>query len=87
MKKEALLDEMKEICEQLGYTVRFERGDFTGGHCVLHEEKLIVINKRSAIERKLSVLAEFLANEDIEGVYLKPAVREFLDEKMAETDK
>ena len=31
MKKEILLEELREVCKHIGYTIRFEKGDFDGG--------------------------------------------------------
>ena len=31
---EALLQELKQIAQEMGANVRFERGDFKGGYCI-----------------------------------------------------
>ena len=38
MKHEALIEELHDVARQLGVTIRYERGDFEGGYCVLREE-------------------------------------------------
>ncbi|CUS97762.1 hypothetical protein [Candidatus Kryptonium thompsonii] len=44
-KPETILKELEEFVKGLGITLRYERGDFEGGYCVLKEQKMIVINK------------------------------------------
>lgn len=83
MKKEILLEELREVCTQIGYTLRFEKGDFEGGCCILKEQQLLVVNKRFSIDRKISVIARALGELGVDGVYLKPAVRDFIDDEMS----
>jgi uncharacterized protein with PIN domain len=83
MKKEQMLEELQEACRSLGYRVRFERGDFAGGACILKDQQLLVVNKRFTIERKLSTIARALSEIGIDEVYIKPAVRSFIEDELA----
>ena len=53
---------LEEICRQLGYTIRYEKGNFTSSSCLVEERKLIVINKfhdrDGQIEALLSILRD-----------------------------
>ncbi len=80
--KELLLEELRQVCQSLEFDVRFERGDFEGGACILRERRLIVINKRFPLEKRVAVLARALGEIGIDGVFMKPAVREFIEEEM-----
>jgi hypothetical protein len=42
---EEIMQDLKALASQLGAEVRFEKGDFKGGYCLLKENKVIVINK------------------------------------------
>lgn len=44
----------------MGYKVRYEKGNFKTGHCVLQSSKVIVINRFSNIEVKINALIELL---------------------------
>ncbi|HEY9166283.1 MAG TPA: hypothetical protein VIS48_09000 [Candidatus Kryptonia bacterium] len=81
LKTEALIAELEEAAEQLGLKVIYEKGDFSGGYCILKEEKLIVINKRFDQKHRASTLARSLLEVGIENLFLKPAVREFIEEQ------
>jgi hypothetical protein len=50
---------------------------------VLRAERLIVVNKKLPLSKKASVLAQGLAEIGIEENYLKPAIREFIEDELA----
>lgn len=77
---EALLQDLKSLANQMGVKVRFERGDFKGGYCIIKESKVIVINKLSNFQRKVLTLAAALKELGIEDVYLPPRLREVIEE-------
>ncbi len=81
---ESVLQDLKDLAHQLGAKVRFEKGDFKGGYCLLKENKVIVINKMANQQRKVMILAAALKELGIEEMYLSPKIREVID-KMAET--
>ena len=82
---EAILQDLKEIALQMGAKVRFERGDFKGGYCILKENKVIVINKLSNLQRKVIILSAALKELGAEDIYLPPKIREVIEE-MDETE-
>jgi hypothetical protein len=81
---EEIIQELKEIARQLGAEVRFEKGDFKGGYCVLKDSKVVVINKNANLQKKVVILSMALKELGIDQIYLTPKVREIIDE-MAET--
>ena len=83
MKHEDLIQELQTAAAQIGITVRWERGDFEGGYCILRDQKLLLINKRLMPVRKAAVLATALNGIGLDNVYLKPAVREFVEDEAA----
>ncbi len=80
---ESLINELKDLAYQLGATVRFEKGDFRGGYCILNESKVVVINKSANDQRRANILASALKDLGIDSIYVSPKVREFID-SMAE---
>ncbi len=83
MLQEQIIKELEDLAEKSSIALRYEKGDFDGGFCVLKDERIIVINKRLSVPKKASVLAQALAEVGIEEVYLKPAVREFIEDELA----
>ena len=83
MKHEMLIQELQDVATQLGVTIRFERGDFEGGYCILRDQKILLVNRRLFPARKASVLAIAMHEIGLEDMYLKPAVREYIEDEIA----
>ncbi len=81
---EAMLSQLEELARGLAITIRYEalkqEGPFAaGGLCRVRGEYLLIMNSKLAAEEKIDVLAKALKRFDLSQVYLKPGVREFLD--------
>lgn len=87
MKHEDLLQELHEAARQLGVTIRYEKGDFEGGYCILKDEKLLLVNKRLLPSRRVSVLALAVSELGLENLFLKPAVRQYIEDEVARNRK
>lgn len=81
---EDLIQDLKALAFQLGATVRFEKGDFKGGYCILKDSKVIVINKMANLQRKAFILSMALKELGVDDVYINPKLREVIEE-MSET--
>jgi hypothetical protein len=76
-----MLTELEEVAERLGFKVRYEKGNFAGGYCILKESKLLVINSRNEIERRIIILSKSLKEIGIDEIFVKPNVREIIDKE------
>ncbi len=83
MKADKLLEELTHIARSLGYSVRRETGTFRGGACVLHEQRMIVVNRSMPPEAACVIIARGLSRLDVDDTYMKPAVREILARERA----
>lgn len=81
---EEVLQDLKALASELGATVRYEKGDFKGGYCLVKDSKVIVINKLSNTQRKVMTLAAALKELGIDNVYVTPRIREVIDEMIEE---
>lgn len=81
MKIDQMLKELTEIAKRIGIKTRTEPGSFKSGYCILDEQKLIIFNRSTTTETKAAVLARILFTQDIEGIYIKPVVREFIEKE------
>lgn len=77
---EEIVQELKSVADQLGAEVRFEKGDFKGGYCILKDSKVIVINKMTNLQRKVNVLSMALKELGVDKIYLTPRMREIIEE-------
>jgi hypothetical protein len=87
MTAEQLLAELEELAENSNIGIRYEKGNFDGGYCVLKADRLIVINKKFLAPRRASLLAQALAEVGIDEVYLKPVIREFIEDELVRARK
>lgn len=64
------LTDLENVFKEAGYPVRYEKGNFHAGYCVLHQQKIIVINRYFALEGKINALMEILrsVNWSFEGL-------------------
>ena len=87
MTHEQVVSELEQLASNCGIAIRYEKGDFDGGYCVLKAERLIVVNKRLSPSRRAPVLAQGLAEVGIDEMYLKPAIREYIEDELARAAK
>ena len=59
------LDKLETIVEEAGYVLRYERGTFQSGYCILEERKVVVLNKFLQIEGRINTLFELIPQLDI----------------------
>lgn len=60
------LDKLGDILEESGYTVRYERGTFQSGYCILEQKKVVVLNKFLDTEGRINTLVELIPQLNIE---------------------
>ena len=60
-----------------------ESGTFRGGACVVHEQRVILINRSMPIEAAAVILARALARFVPDDQFMKPAVRDLIDREQA----
>jgi hypothetical protein len=82
-----ILNELEELVRQLALELRYEKGDFDGGYCIVKRQKVLVVNKKLADARKASCLAQALAEFGIETSFVKPGLREFIEDEVAKAGK
>ena len=80
MKDEEVLSGLEKIVESLGIQLRYEKGDFVGGYCVLEEKRMLLIPSGLNAAQKTKVLARELAQMNLENVFIVPALREVIDQ-------
>ena len=80
-KKEMLIEDLTEVLGKLGYEVRVEKGTFKGGFCLLRDQRIFLLNKNLEQDRKIGILAKNISEIGVEGIYLKPNVRELVEKE------
>ena len=61
------LNKLIHLFNEQDYSVRFEKGHFQSGYAVVHERKIVVINKFFDTEARINTLLEIL-----DGIQVDP---------------
>jgi len=64
------LDKLQAIPEEAGYVLRYERGTFQSGYCILEERKVVVLNKFLQVEGRINTLLDLIPQLDITTEFL-----------------
>ena len=59
------LDKIERVIEEGGYIIRYERGTFQSGYCILQEKKVVVLNKFLQTEGRINTLIDLLPQLNI----------------------
>ncbi len=56
----ATLKRLENILDDSGYIVRYERGSFQSGYCILEDKKVVVLNKFLITEGRINTLMDLI---------------------------
>lgn len=54
------LDKLGNILGESDYVVRYERGTFQSGWCLLEDRRIVVLNKFLSVEGRINALTEII---------------------------
>ncbi len=54
------LDKIEKVIEEGGYIIRYERGTFQSGYCILQAKRVVVLNKFLQTEGRINTLIDLL---------------------------
>ena len=60
-----ILDKIERIIEESGYVIRYERGNFQSGYCILQAKKVVVLNKFLQTEGRINTCVELISQLNI----------------------
>lgn len=84
MDDNATLNQLEELAQRVGITVRYEPLKIegfvhTGGFCRVHGKDFVIINKKATCREKMHILIDALRRHDLSQIYVLPSLREILD--------
>lgn len=59
------LDKLENVLSQSEFTVRYERGNFQSGWCLLEEKRVVVLNKFLDTEGRINTLVDLIPQLNI----------------------
>ena len=71
---------MEEMITESDYTLRYEKGNFKSGYCVLKDQKIMIVNKFFTTEGKINALLDILKNTVLEPVKFSDKSRKLHEE-------
>ncbi len=51
---------LENILDECGYIIRYERGSFQSGYCILEDRKVVVLNKFLTTEGRINTLMDLI---------------------------
>lgn len=54
------LDKLEAVVEEAGYVLRYERGTFQSGYCILEQKKVVVLNKFLQLEGRINTMVDLI---------------------------
>jgi len=64
------LKKIEELFGELDYTIRYERGNFNAGYCIVENQRVAVINKYYDTEGRINCLLDILSNVEADSSLL-----------------
>ena len=77
------LDKIEKVLDEAEYVVRYERGTFQSGYCILEQRKVVVLNKFLQTEGRINTLIDIIPQLKMTPGLLSPDVRKTYEEVMA----
>ena len=81
MKPSHTYKDIVDLLEKIGIRIILDKGNFKSAPCVIEDENVVVINKNSPMENRIQVLSEFLSKKNIKNIFVKPYLREIIEQK------
>lgn len=74
------LKNLQQLFVESEYSVRYERGQFKSGYCVIHDKKIIVINKFFDLKGTIESFLDILSQVHLQEMLLTDKSKNFLRE-------
>jgi hypothetical protein len=63
---QSTLDKLEDVLGESEYVVRYERGNFQSGWCLLESKRIVVLNKFLNLEARINTLLELIPQLQID---------------------
>lgn len=72
------LNKLEDIFAESDYVLRYEKGNFHSGYCLLRETKIAIVNKYFPLDGKINALLEIIKSIEIDPKRLSEKNRALL---------
>lgn len=84
---QSTLNKLEKILDEAGYIVRYERGSFQSGYCILEDKKVVVLNKFLTPEGRINTLMDIIPAVSINYDVLTHDSQKLYDEVIAHIER
>ncbi|SFE61697.1 hypothetical protein [Thermoflexibacter ruber] len=74
------LSKVEDIFSEAGYTLRYEKGNFKAGYCLLKDTKVVIVNKYFNTENRIHCLIDLIKALEIDPKRLSEKSQKLLNE-------
>lgn len=60
------LTKLEDLIAESDYALRYEKGNFKSGYCLLRDQKIIIVNKFYTTEGKINTLLDILKTVELD---------------------
>ena len=60
------LNKLEDVFSESDYILRYEKGNFKSGYCIIKDTKVVVVNKFYSLEGKVNCLVDILKTIDLD---------------------
>ena len=66
------LSKLEDIFSESDYILRYEKGNFKSGYCIINDNKVVVVNKFYSLEGKVNCLYDIIRTINLNIEKLSP---------------
>lgn len=77
------LEKVEKVLDEANYIIRYERGTFQSGYCILESRKVVVLNKFLQLEGRINTLFDIIPQLSINPDLLTPEAKKTYEEVIA----
>lgn len=77
------LKKLEGLFEDLDYTVRYEKGNFQSGYCLVENRRIAVVNRFFDTEARINCLLDILSTLEFDPATLPEGAQEFLQKALS----
>jgi len=78
------LSKLEDVFSESDYILRYEKGSFRSGYCIIRDTKVVVVNKFYSLEGKINCLIDILKSIEVNIEKLNPKNQKLYHEIKAE---
>lgn len=78
------LKKLEDLYKEAGYVVRYEKGNFNSGYCILENKMVVVVNKYYTTESRINCLVDILGKIEVDQELLSEANRDLFTKAVAQ---